>query len=87
MVDIDDANDQQRLNHRVIKNKNLYSKVIKGYHKHYKEINSCPLPEQRLNKIKLIFDQHIDCRCAEYNLTKEEEEQWEPSDKIVDNDE
>jgi hypothetical protein len=29
----------------------------------------------------------IEHRCAEYNFTKEEEEQWEPSNKIVDNDE
>ncbi len=28
----------------------------------------------------LLLDQHIKRRCAKYNLTKEEEEQWEPSD-------
>ncbi len=61
--------------------------MIKGYSKHYKEINSCPLPEQCLKEIKLQFDQRIECRCAEYNLTKEEAEQWEPSDKIVDDNE
>ncbi len=87
MVKVDDANDQQRLNCCVIKIKKLCSKVIKGYIKHYKEINSHPLPEQRLNEIKLLFDQRIERRCAKYNLTKEEEEQWEPSDKIVDNNE
>jgi hypothetical protein len=87
MVNIDDDDDQQWLRPCVSKIKKLYSKVIKGYSKHYKEINSCPLPEQRLNEIKLLFNQCIERRCIECNLTKEEEEQWEPSDKIVDNDE
>jgi hypothetical protein len=59
--------------------------VIKGHSKHYGEIDSHPLPEQCLNEIKLLFDQHIERRFAKYNLTKEEEEQWEPRNKIVDN--
>ncbi len=59
--------------------------VTKGYSKHYKEINSCPPPEHCLNKIKLLFDHCIEHRCAEYNLTKEEEEQWEPSNINNDN--
>ncbi len=53
--------------------------MTKGYSKHYKEINSCPLPKHRLNEIKLLFNQRIERRCAEYNLTKEEEEQLKPS--------
>ncbi len=61
--------------------------MTKGYSKHYKEINSCPLPEHHLNKIKLLFDQRIKNRCAKYNLTKEEEEQWESSNINSDNDE
>jgi hypothetical protein len=68
------------LRRHVIKIKNLCLEVTKGYSKHYKEINSCPPPEHCLNKIKLLFDQRLECRCAKYNLTKEEEEQWEPSD-------
>jgi hypothetical protein len=84
---IDDANDQQWLRCCVLKIKNLCSKVIKGYRKHYEEINSHPLLKQCLDKIKLLFNQHIECRCAEYNLTKEEEEQWEPSNINVDNNE
>ncbi len=84
MVNMDDANDWQQLRCCVIEIKKLCSKVIKGYSNYYKEINSHPLPEQCLNEIKLLFDQRIECRCAKYNLTKEEEEQWEPSDKIVD---
>jgi hypothetical protein len=36
--------------------------------------------------MKLLFDQRLECRCAEYNLTKEDEEQWEPSDINSDND-
>ncbi len=59
------------------------SKVIKGYRKHYQEINNCPLPEQRLNEIKLFFDHHIGVCCVKYNLTKEKKEQWEPSYKTV----
>jgi hypothetical protein len=59
----------------VIKIKNLCSEVTKGYSKHYKEINSCRPPKHCLNKIKLLFDQLIESRCAKYNLTKEEEEQ------------
>ncbi len=86
MVNVHDANDWQLLRRCVIEIKKLCSKVIKGYSKHYKEINSCPLPEQCLNGIKLLFDQRVECRCAKYNLTKEEEEQLEPSNKIVDND-
>jgi hypothetical protein len=54
--------------------------VTKVYSKHYEEINCCSPPKHCLNKIKLLFDQRIECRCAKYNLTKEEEEQWEPSD-------
>jgi hypothetical protein len=74
MVNVDDADDRQQLRRRFIKIKKLCSKVIKGYSKHYEEINSCPLPEQCLNEIKLVFNQRIERRCAEYNLTKEEEE-------------
>ncbi len=49
--------------------------------------NSCLLPEHCLNWIKLIFNQRIEHRCAKYNLTEEEEEQWEPSNINSDNDE
>jgi hypothetical protein len=63
---------------------NLCSEVTKGYSKDYKDINSCPLPEHHLNKVKLIFNQRIECRC-EKKLTKEEEKQWEPSDIYGDN--
>ncbi len=87
MVNTDDANDWKRLNCPAIEIKKLCSKVIKCYSKHYKEFNSCPQPEQQLNEIKLLFNQHIERRCAEYNLTKEEEEQWKTSDTTVDNDE
>ncbi len=87
MVNVDDADDQQWLRCLDVKIKKLCSKMIKGYSKHYEEINSCPLPQQCLNEIKLLFDQCIERRCAEYNLTKEEEERWEPSYKIVDDDE
>jgi hypothetical protein len=59
--------------------------VTKGYSKHYKEINSCPPPKHCLNKIKLLFNQHLEHRCAKYNLTKEKEEQWEPSNVNSDN--
>ncbi len=69
-----------QLRHCVIKIKNLCLEVTKGYSKYYKEINSWPPPKHCLNKIKLLFDQRLECRCAEYNLTKEEEEQREPSD-------
>jgi hypothetical protein len=87
MINVDDADDQQQLRCRVIKIEKLCSKVIKGYSKHYEENNSCSLPEQCLNEIKLLFDHRIECRCAKYNLTKEEEEQWELSNTIVDSDE
>ncbi len=40
-----------------------------------------------MNKIKLLFNQRIECRCAEYNQTKEEEEQWEPSNLNSDDEE
>jgi hypothetical protein len=53
----------------VIKIRDLCSKVIKGYSKHYKELNSHLLPKQHLKKIKLLFNQRIECRCAEYNST------------------
>jgi hypothetical protein len=59
---------------------NLCLEVSKGYSKHYKEIDSCPPPEHCLNKIELLFNQRLERRCAEYNLTKEEKEQWELSD-------
>jgi hypothetical protein len=87
MVNVDDADDQQWLRRCVINIKKLCSEVFKGYNKQYEEINSRSLPEQCLNEIKLLFDQRIERRCAEYNLTKEEEEQREPSNKIVDNNE
>ncbi len=72
MVNVDDANDQQRLCCHDIKITKLCSKVIKGYSKHCKEINSCPLPKHCLNKIKLLFGQRIERTCAKFNLTKEE---------------
>ncbi len=70
---------QVQLCHHVIKIKNLCLEVTKSYIKHYKKMNSCPPPKHCLNMIKLLFDQHIERRCAKYNLTKEEEEQLEPS--------
>jgi hypothetical protein len=82
VVNVNDADDQQLLHHRVNKIKKLCSRVIKGYSKHHEEINSCPLPEQCLNEIKLLFDQRIERRCAENNSTKEEEEQWNQAIKL-----
>jgi hypothetical protein len=77
---------QLQLHYCVIKIKILCSEVTKGYSKHYEEIISCPPPKHCLNQIKLLFDQRIERKCAKYNLTKEEEEQWEPSNINSDND-
>ncbi len=72
-----------QLHCRVIKIKNLCSEVTKGNTKNYKEIISCPPLEHCLNKIKLLFNQRIERRCAEYNFTKKEDKQCESSDNPV----
>jgi hypothetical protein len=73
------------LHRRVIKIKTSARKWPRAI-KHYKEINSCPPPKHHLNKFKLLFNLRLEHRCAEYNSTKEEEEQWEPSDINSDED-
>ncbi len=64
---------------------NLCLEVTKGYSKNYEKINCLP-SKHCLNKIKLLFDEYLERRCAKYNLTKEKEEQLEPSNINSDDD-
>ena len=60
--------------------------MLEGYSSHCQEWYSHPVRQRNLDKIQLLYEQRIERRCAEYNLTILEENQWEepPNLKIGD---
>ena len=57
----------------------LCSDVLEGYSSHCQEWYDHPVKQRSLDKIRLLYEQRIERRCAEYNLTILEEKQWDPS--------
>ena len=61
----------------------LCSDVLEGYTQHCQEWYGHPATQHSLNKIQLLYEERIQRRCAEYNLSMAEEMWWEPSQKIA----
>ena len=72
-----------QLRHRIKKIRKLCSQVLEGYTQHCQEWYSHPATQHSLNKIQLKYEERIQRRCAEYNLSMAEEMWWEPSQKIA----
>jgi hypothetical protein len=65
----------------------LCSDVLEGYSSHCQERYGHPVRQRNLDKIRLLYEQRIERRCAEYNLTILEEKQWEqPSNLKISDD-
>ena len=77
--------DDERLHLRrhIEKIRKLCSEVLEGYTKDCQERYGHPATQHSLNKIQLLYEERIQRRCAEYNLTMAEEMWWEPSQKIA----
>lgn len=80
--------DRLKLRRHIEKIRKLCSDVLEGYSSHCQEWYGHPVRQHNLDKIRLLYEQRIERRCAEYNLTILEEKQWEqPSHlKIGDDD-
>ena len=53
--------------------------MLEGYSSHCQEWYGHHVRQRNLDKIQLLYEQRIERRCAEYNLTILEEKQWDPS--------
>mgnify|MGYP006196684247 FL=1 len=78
--------DRLKLRRRIEKIRKLCSDVLEGYSSHCQEWYGHPVRQRNLDKIRLLYEQRIERRCAEYNLTILEEKQWEqPSNLKISN--
>ena len=78
--------DRLKLRRHIEKIRKLCCAVLEGYSSHCQEMYGHPVRQHNLDKIRLLYEQRIERRCAEYNLTILEEKQWEepPNLKIGD---
>ena len=78
--------DRLKLRRHIEKIRKLCCDVLEGYSSHCQEMYGHPVRQHNLDKIRLLYEQRIERRCAEYNLTILEEKQWEepPNLKIGD---
>ena len=74
-----------QLRRHIKKIRKLCSQVLEGYNKECEERYGHPATQHSLNKIQLLYEERIQRRCAEHNLTMAEERKWEPSQKIAHN--
>jgi hypothetical protein len=58
--------------------------IVEGYGKFYEQRYGKPLPQDVINKIQLFYRHRIEHRCAELQLTIEEEEEWDPDNALID---
>ncbi len=72
------------LHHRIVKIKQMSTGIVEGYGKFYEQRYSKPLPQDVINKIQLLYRHRIERRCAELQLTVEEEEEWDPDNALID---
>ena len=79
--------DRLKLRRHIEKICKLCSDVLEGYSSHCQERYGHPVRQRNLDKIRLLYEQRIERRCAEYNLTILEEKQWEqPSNLKISDD-
>ena len=78
--------DRLQLRRHIERIRRICSAVLEGYSSHCQEVYGHPVRQRNLDKIRLLYEQRIERRCAEYNLTILEENQWEepPNLKIGD---
>ncbi len=62
----------------------MFTNVVEGYGKFYKQRYGKPLPQDVINKIQLLYHHCIERRCAKLQLTVEEEEEWDPVNALID---
>ena len=60
--------------------------VLEGYTSHCQKMYGHPAKQRSLDKIRLLYEQRIERRCADFNLTIMEEKQWDPSNFKTDPD-
>jgi hypothetical protein len=69
---------------RIAKIKQISTNVVEGYGKFYEQRYGKPLPQDVINKIKLLYRHCIKRWCAELQLTVEEEKEWDPDNALID---
>jgi hypothetical protein len=74
--------DQLKLRCHIEKIRKLCSDVLEGYSSHCQKWYGHTVRQRNLDKIQLLYEQRIERRCAEYNLTILEEKQWEPPSNL-----
>jgi hypothetical protein len=72
------------LHRRIVKIKHMSTDVVEGYGNFYEQRYGKPLPQDVINKIQLLYHHRIKRRCAELQLTIEEEEEWDPDNALID---
>ena len=75
-----------KLRRHIERIRQLCSEVIVGYTNHCLSWYGHPVKQHNLDKIQLKYEQRIQRRCAEYNLTILEEKQWDPPNLKSDGD-
>jgi len=78
-------NDLRRmhLRRRIGKIKEVKGDMIKRYGEYYERDKGVPLPERVKKRIELLFEHRIKRRCAEMQLTIEEEGKWKLEESHV----
>jgi len=69
--------DRLQLRRHIERIRRICSAVLEGYSSHCQEVYGHPVRQRNLDKIRLLYEQRIERRCAEYNWTSLEENQWE----------
>ena len=68
---------------RIGKIKELKGDMIQRYGEYYERDKGVPLPERVKKRIELLFEHRIKRRCAEMQLTIEEEGKWKSEESHV----
>ena len=78
-------NDLRRmhLRRRIGKIKEVKGDMIQRYGEYYERDKGVPLPERVKKRIELLFEHRIKRRCAEMQLTIEEEGKWKSEESHV----
>jgi hypothetical protein len=73
-----------RLRRGIAKINQMFTNVVEGYGKFYKQRYGKPLPQDVINKIQLLYRHCIERWCAKLQLTIKEEEEWDPDNALID---
>ena len=78
--------ERMKLRRHIERIRKLCSDVLEGYTSHCQKMYGHPAKQRSLDKIRLLYEQRIERRCADFNLTIMEEKQWDPSNFKTDPD-